>query len=66
MLASSGSSHHHLHTRKLGASANPKDTVEEDSQSLVCKGKISLAEMQNVIAINWTTALSAIGNPSGK
>lgn len=41
-----------------GASPNPKDKVENKLHSLVCSGAMQLAEAQNRIATNWTTALS--------
>ncbi|WP_216898882.1 hypothetical protein [Nocardia alni] len=45
---------------------NPKDTVENQLHSLVCSGKVPLADAQDAIAANWTTALSVVGHPSGK
>jgi hypothetical protein len=45
---------------------NPKDAVETDARDLVCEGAVSLAKMQNAIAVNWTTALAAVGHTSGK
>ena len=45
---------------------NPKDSVENKARSLVCKGRVPLAAMQRAIAANWTTALTAVGHPTGK
>ena len=45
---------------------NPKDAVERKAKSLVCKGRVPLAVMQRAIAVNWATALAAVGHPSGK
>ena len=45
---------------------NPKDSVETKAKSLVCKGLVPLAAMQRAIAANWTTALAAVGPPTGK
>jgi hypothetical protein len=44
---------------------NPKDTVEREAKSLVCKGRVPLAVMQRAISVNWATALAAVGHPSG-
>jgi hypothetical protein len=41
-----------------GASPNPKDKIENKLHSLVCSGAMHLAEAQNRITTNWTTALS--------
>jgi hypothetical protein len=44
---------------------NPKDTVERKARLLVCRGRVPLAAMQRAIALNWATALAAVGHPSG-
>jgi len=45
---------------------NPKDTIENKAHSLVCAGIVPLVSMQRAIAYNWTTALAAVGHPSGR
>ena len=45
---------------------NPKDLVETKAKSLVCRRRVPLAAMQRAIAANWTTALAAVGDPSGE
>ena len=45
---------------------NPKDSVERKAKSLVCNGRVPLAVMQRAIAVNWATALAAVGHPTGK
>jgi hypothetical protein len=40
-----------------GHTPNPKDAIEGKLHSLVCKGKMPLAEAQNKIRTNWKTAL---------
>jgi len=45
---------------------NPKDAVETRAKSLVCTGIVPLVAMQRAIAFNWTTALAAVGHPSGR
>ena len=44
---------------------SPKDPVEAKAKSLVCKGRVPLAVMQRAIAVNWATALAAVGHPGG-
>jgi hypothetical protein len=44
---------------------NPKDGVERKAKSLVCKGRVPLALIQQAIAVNWATALASVGYPSG-
>lgn len=39
------------------ASPNPKDSVENQLNKLVCNGRMSLVEAQTRIARDWTTAL---------
>ncbi|AKJ10689.1 hypothetical protein ABB07_11890 [Streptomyces incarnatus] len=41
-------------------SAN-KDTVENKLKKAVCAGDVSLADAQNAIMTDWTTALSSLG-----
>ena len=41
-------------------SAN-KDTVENALKKAVCNGKVSLADAQDAIETDWTTALSSLG-----
>jgi hypothetical protein len=54
-------------SHKPGAGPNnPKDTVENQLHSLVCSGKVNLADAQSAIAGNWTTALATVGHPDGK
>jgi hypothetical protein len=45
---------------------NPKDSVERNTKSLVCSGRVPLAVMQRAVAVNWATALTAVGHPAGK
>jgi hypothetical protein len=45
---------------------NPKDSVENEARSLVCRRRVALAVMQRAITANWTTALAAVGHPTGK
>lgn len=39
-----------------GDSPNPKDAIENRLLSLVCTGRMALADAQRVIATDWTTA----------
>ncbi|MFF4691470.1 hypothetical protein [Streptomyces sp. NPDC001307] len=43
-----------------GTSAD-KDTVENKLKRAVCAGDVSLADAQNAIMTDWTTALSSLG-----
>jgi hypothetical protein len=43
-----------------GASPNPKDGVESRLHELVCEGRVPLAEAQEAIATDWTTALDTV------
>jgi hypothetical protein len=52
--------------RRASGVHNPKDSIETAAKHLVCNGEVSLAKMQNAIAVNWTTALAAVGHPAGK
>ena len=45
-----------------GASPNAKDKVEDFLRTAVCAGQISLAEAQNRIATDWTTAEAGLRN----
>jgi len=45
---------------------NPKDKIENQAKALVCGRKVTLAAMQQAIATNWTTALAAVGHPTGR
>jgi hypothetical protein len=40
---------------------NSKDKVENDLKSAVCAHRIAIADAQNAIATNWTTAESKLG-----
>jgi hypothetical protein len=42
------------------ASPNPKDTIENHLHSLVCSGRLPLAEAQHRIATDWSTALDGL------
>jgi hypothetical protein len=45
---------------------NPKDAIENKAKALVCGGIVPLVKMQRAIAYDWTTALAAVGHPTGK
>jgi hypothetical protein len=45
---------------------NPKDQVENQLHSLICKGQVALTDAQDAIASDWTTALATVGHPDGK
>jgi hypothetical protein len=45
---------------------NPKDRVENQLHTLICNGKVALADAQYTIATDWTTALATLGHPDGK
>lgn len=45
-----------------GGVNNPKDKVENILHSLICSGQVPLDAAQAAIAIDWTTALTAIGH----
>lgn len=45
---------------------NPKDAVENQLHALVCSGAVPLGAAQDAIAADWTTALAAVGHPSGR
>ncbi|WP_225728082.1 MULTISPECIES: hypothetical protein [unclassified Nocardia] len=53
------------HQAKDGVN-NPKDQVENKLHTLVCGGKVALADAQYAIATDWTTALAVVGHPDGK
>jgi hypothetical protein len=40
---------------------NSKDQVENELKSAVCAHRIAIADAQNAIATNWTTAESKLG-----
>jgi hypothetical protein len=44
-----------------GYLASNKDTVENKLKTAVCDGSVTLADAQNAIATDWTTALSSLG-----
>ncbi|WP_225094634.1 hypothetical protein [Streptomyces sp. CoH27] len=44
-----------------GYTASDKDTVENKLKKAVCAGTVSLADAQNAIETDWTTALSSLG-----
>ncbi|MEY9837125.1 hypothetical protein [Streptacidiphilus sp. EB103A] len=44
-----------------GYLASNKDTVENKLKTAVCNGSVTLADAQNAIATDWTTALSTLG-----
>ncbi|KAA8887350.1 hypothetical protein F3087_19725 [Nocardia colli] len=53
------------HKTKDGVN-NPKDQVENSLHSLICAGKVPLAQAQSAIATDWTAALATVGHPNGK
>ncbi|GAA2746491.1 hypothetical protein [Kitasatospora cinereorecta] len=44
-----------------GVTAYSKDTVENRLKKAVCAGTVPLADAQDAIATDWTTALQAVG-----
>lgn len=44
-----------------GYTSYDKDSVENALKKAVCNGTVSLADAQNAIMTNWTTALSSLG-----
>lgn len=44
-----------------GHTSYTKDGVETKLKNAVCKGSVSLADAQNAIMTDWTTALSSLG-----
>jgi hypothetical protein len=44
-----------------GYTASDKDSVENALKKAVCNGTVSLADAQNAIMTDWTTALSSLG-----
>lgn len=44
-----------------GASPNPKDRVENDLNRAICGGRVKLADAQQAIATDWTTAEKRLG-----
>jgi hypothetical protein len=49
------------HSDSSGNTSYTKDGVETKLKNAVCKGTVSLAEAQNAIMTDWTTALSSLG-----
>ena len=50
-----------------GASPNPKDAVEDDSNRKVCDGQMTLAQAQRAIATNWIAlARARLGDGSSR
>jgi hypothetical protein len=46
---------------EVGVIPNPKDSVENALHRAVCSGKAKLADAQNAIATDWTTAEHVLG-----
>jgi hypothetical protein len=46
-----------------GASPNPKDAVEDELSELVCRGRVSLAVAQRLIASDWIAAGRWVHSP---
>ena len=44
-----------------GNTSYTKDSVENKLKTAVCNGSVSLADAQNAISTDWTTALSSLG-----
>ena len=44
-----------------GYTASNKDSVENKLKTAVCNGTVTLADAQNALMTNWTTALSSLG-----
>ena len=44
-----------------GNTSYTKDSVENKLKTAVCNGTVNLADAQNAIATDWTTALSSLG-----
>ncbi|WP_198347610.1 hypothetical protein [Nocardia terrae] len=44
-----------------GSSPNAKDSVENQLKSMVCSRQVALADAQEAIATDWTTALDRVG-----
>ncbi|MEY9945275.1 hypothetical protein [Kitasatospora sp. GAS1066B] len=49
------------HSSASGGSSYGKDGVENKLKAAVCSGRAQLADAQNAIATDWTTALSTLG-----
>ncbi|MEY9967992.1 hypothetical protein ABIA33_006072 [Streptacidiphilus sp. MAP12-16] len=49
------------HSSASGGSSSQKDSVENKLKRAVCNGSVTLADAQNAIATDWTTALSSLG-----
>ncbi|MFE9423745.1 hypothetical protein ACFYNO_12385 [Kitasatospora sp. NPDC006697] len=48
-------------TDSSGGTSYTKDGVENKLKTAVCNGTVALADAQNAIASDWTTALSSLG-----
>jgi hypothetical protein len=51
----------HFATGGSSGTSYTKDGVETKLKNAVCKGTVSLADAQNAIATDWTTALQSLG-----
>ncbi|MGK4579145.1 hypothetical protein [Kitasatospora sp. HPMI-4] len=51
----------HYATDTSGGTSYTKDSVENKLKRAVCGGQVQLADAQNAIATNWTTALQNLG-----
>ena len=51
----------HYDTDGSGLTSYSKDSVENKLKTAVCDGTVTLADAQNAIMTNWTTALSSLG-----
>jgi hypothetical protein len=48
-------------TDSSGLTSSSKDSVENKLKTAVCNGTVTLADAQNAIMTDWTTALSSLG-----
>lgn len=51
----------HYSSDGSGATSYTKDSVENKLKKAVCDGSVALADAQNAIATDWTTALANLG-----
>jgi hypothetical protein len=51
----------HYDTDSSGLTSYSKDSVENKLKTAVCNGTVTLADAQNAIMTDWTTALSSLG-----
>jgi hypothetical protein len=51
----------HYSTDSSGLTSYSKDSVENKLKKAVCDGTVTLADAQNAILTDWTTALSSLG-----